>query len=97
LTRSRLEFSYKIYKKNENVLAAYGATVHAYVDAQGKPFDVKKRHPLLWEKLSGLAGVAGAGYERSDFLTHEKRVRTKFLPFTRRAPGMDTHDGGGTF
>ncbi len=51
LTRSRLEFTYRVFKKEDGALAVEGTTVHAYVDSQGKPFDVKKRHPLLWEKM----------------------------------------------
>jgi len=51
LTRSRLEFKYRIIKKNNGALAAEGMTTHAYVDKQGKPIDIKKRYPLIWERL----------------------------------------------
>ena len=54
LTRTRLEFKYRIFKKEDGILAAEGTTSHAYVDAQGKPFDIKKKHLLLWEKLCYL-------------------------------------------
>lgn len=54
LTRARLEFKYRVFKKEDGILAAEGTTYHAYVDAEGKPFDVKKRNPLLWEKICRL-------------------------------------------
>jgi len=50
LTRTRLEFGYRV-KKSAGLVAAEGFTVHAYVDRQGKPFDLKKRFPLLWDRL----------------------------------------------
>ncbi|MGB9804629.1 acyl-CoA thioesterase, partial [Desulfofundulus sp.] len=55
LTRTRIGFKYKIFKK-DGVLAAEGFTIHAYVDEGGKPFDFKKRHPVLWEKINALFG-----------------------------------------
>ncbi|SHI33276.1 acyl-CoA thioesterase [Desulfofundulus thermosubterraneus] len=55
LTRTRIGFKYKIFKK-DGVLAAEGFTTHAYVDERGKPFDLKKRHPALWEKINALFG-----------------------------------------
>jgi len=51
VTRARLEFRYRVLRREDGVLTAEGATAHAYVDAEGKPFDVKKRHPLLWEEI----------------------------------------------
>lgn len=50
LMRSRLEFQYRI-KKDDGGTVAEGFTIHAYVDKQGKPFDLKKKFPLLWERL----------------------------------------------
>ncbi len=52
LTRARMEFRYRVFRKEDGVLAAEGMTAHAYVDAKIKPFDLKKRYPTLWEKLS---------------------------------------------
>lgn|SRR5690606_8895004 len=48
------------------LLAAEGETSHAFVDAQHRPVDVKKRFPDVWEKLAPLAealqgGVAARG------------------------------------
>jgi len=53
LSRTRIGFKYKILKK-DGVLAAEGFTTHAYVDERGKPFDLKKRHPALWEEINDV-------------------------------------------
>ncbi|MDY0407097.1 acyl-CoA thioesterase [Virgibacillus sp. 179-BFC.A HS] len=53
LTRSRLAFAYQVLKENGE-LAAEGMTSHAYVDDDGKPFNLKKRFPELWEKMSEI-------------------------------------------
>lgn len=50
LTRTRLEFAYKVFKENGE-LASEGVTSHAFVNEQGKPVDLQKRSPNLWEKL----------------------------------------------
>lgn len=51
LERARMTFEYKILKCEDSEAAVEGRTVHAYVDESGRPFDVKKRHPLLWAEL----------------------------------------------
>ncbi len=51
LTRSRMVFDYVITSAENNQLAAGGRTVHAFVDSMGKPFDIQKKHPLLWSQL----------------------------------------------
>jgi len=53
LTRTRIRFEYMIHKDDGSV-AARGFTVHACVDERGKPFDLKKRYPELWEKMNSL-------------------------------------------
>ena len=55
LSRTRIGFKYKILKQ-DGTPAAEGFTVHAYVDGEGKPFDLKKRHPVLWAEMSGIFG-----------------------------------------
>ncbi|WP_276353246.1 acyl-CoA thioesterase [Cohnella caldifontis] len=50
LTRSRLAFDYRIYK-SDGQLAAEGTTSHAYVDPEGNPYNLKKRHPGLWASM----------------------------------------------
>lgn len=52
LTRTRLAFGYQILK-NSGETAAEGSTTHAYVDPDGVPFNLKKRHPQLWDWLIG--------------------------------------------
>jgi len=54
LSRTRMIFDYVITRFEDETVVAEGRTVHAYVDVKGKPFDIKKRHPDLWLKLSGL-------------------------------------------
>ncbi|MDB5085419.1 MAG: hypothetical protein JWN30_2305 [Bacilli bacterium] len=52
LTRTRMTHTYQIFKKDGS-LAAEGKTSHAYVDHEGIPFNLKKRFPQLWQKLTG--------------------------------------------
>ncbi|TEB06066.1 acyl-CoA thioesterase YbgC [Pelotomaculum schinkii] len=51
LGRTRMNFEYVITKPETHAVAVEGRTMHAFVDNQGKPFDLKKRRPDLWEKL----------------------------------------------
>lgn len=51
LTRTRLEFTYQIMKEDGGI-AAVGITSHAYVNDQGRPFNLQKCFPSLWEKLN---------------------------------------------
>ncbi len=53
-TPARMTFTYRVFKSPEGELAAKGKTVHAYVDDSGKPFNLQKRFPELWNKLNGL-------------------------------------------
>lgn len=59
LTRTRIGFKYIIYKKDGST-AAEGFTIHAYVDGQGKPFDLKKRYPALWEEMNAIGTILPA-------------------------------------
>jgi acyl-CoA thioester hydrolase len=51
LTRSRMEFSYQIMKDNGEI-AAEGYTQHAFVNTEGRPFNLQKHFPILWEKIN---------------------------------------------
>ena len=51
LTRTRLAFAYQVFKSGGQ-LAAEGNTTHAYVDNEGNPFNLKRRFPQLWRKLT---------------------------------------------
>jgi acyl-CoA thioester hydrolase len=54
LGRTRISFEYVITRADNHAVAVEGKTMHTYVDTQGKPFDLKKRHPDLWEQLERL-------------------------------------------
>ncbi len=56
LGRTRMTYDYVITKQEVHTVVAEGRTVHAYVDEAGKPFDIKKRRPDLWEKLLEQTG-----------------------------------------
>lgn len=51
LTETRVRFDYYIYKKDDR-LAASGFTEHAFVNPKGKPCNLEKQYPELWERLS---------------------------------------------
>ncbi|MDD3652859.1 MAG: acyl-CoA thioesterase [Desulfotomaculaceae bacterium] len=58
LTRTRITFAYRVLKE-DNTVTAEGSTNHAYVDDRGKPFNIAKRYPSLWEELSRKIGTTG--------------------------------------
>ncbi|MBO8169167.1 MAG: acyl-CoA thioesterase [Thermoanaerobacteraceae bacterium] len=49
VTGVRLDFTYQIVRKEDNVLLAEAATHHAFVDGSGRPVNIKKKAPRLWE------------------------------------------------
>lgn len=53
LTRTRLQFTYKVEKENGE-LAANGVTNHTFVNEKGKPVNLKKKLPAVWEKLDRI-------------------------------------------
>jgi len=53
LTRTRMEFTYQIIKENGEI-AAEGTTSHTYVDPAGKPFNLQRRFPVLWDQLISI-------------------------------------------
>lgn len=50
LSRTRMTFDYQVLKQSGE-LAAEGKTLHACVDNDGNPFNLKRRFPELWELL----------------------------------------------
>lgn len=50
LTRTRLQFKYQVIKENGEI-ASEGFTNHAFVNKDGKPVDLKKQLPAIWENL----------------------------------------------
>lgn len=51
LTDVRIEFEYSLYRKEDNELLATGYTVHAFVDRNIKPINLKKKHEDIWKLL----------------------------------------------
>lgn len=57
LRAASCEFSYEVYK--DGVLCTTGSTIHAITDNEFKPFNIKKKFPQMWEKLSTLVSEKG--------------------------------------
>lgn len=53
LTAVRLQFHYRVLSEDDRVLAI-GATTHAFVDDSGKPVNLVKKVPVLWDKMQEL-------------------------------------------
>lgn len=47
----RIQFDYEIYRKKDNTLLAEGYTLHAFVDKELKPMNIKKKHNNVWKLL----------------------------------------------
>lgn len=52
LTDVRLEFEYSLYRKEDNELLATGHTVHAFVDKNIKPINLRKKYEDIWKLLN---------------------------------------------
>lgn len=50
-TRTRMEFRYRLVNTNGDIVA-FGNTSHAYVDQHGKPMNLEKQFPRLWQQLT---------------------------------------------
>lgn len=48
---TRVRISYEILRQKDNYLLAEGYTEHAFMSNQGKPLNISKSHPQIWEKL----------------------------------------------
>lgn len=51
LTGVRTEFEYSLFRKEDDELLAKGYTIHAFVDKDIKPINLKKKHKDVWELL----------------------------------------------
>jgi acyl-CoA thioester hydrolase len=49
--RTGMVFDYIITSAGSKQLVAEGRTAHAFVGDNGKPFDLRKKHPEIWSKL----------------------------------------------
>lgn len=54
LTPARLELAYRVSKDRQVI--AEGRTAHAFLGAERRPVNLRKRHPSLWEALLRLSG-----------------------------------------
>lgn len=54
LTRTRIQMKYKVYNQQTGDLCAEGETWHAYVDEAGRPLNIQKTAPQLWEIVNEL-------------------------------------------
>lgn len=54
LTVARCEFKYEVYKLPEMKLMTEGKTGHGFINRDFEPINLKKTHPDVWEKLTGL-------------------------------------------
>ncbi len=59
LSPARMELSYKLFREGDQALLAEGRTVHAFVSATGKPVNLRKANPELWQALSAQAEKPG--------------------------------------
>lgn len=48
----RLEFSYEVVRKEDEVVLAIGSTIHAFVNKTLKPINFKKVNPKVWKILN---------------------------------------------
>lgn len=52
LTGARIELSYQIFNKATEDLLVDGFTYHAFTNNQGRPVNIKKEAPQIWEHLT---------------------------------------------
>lgn len=54
MTVARIAFSYQLVRASDQVLLAEGETVHAFVNSQGRPVNLKKANKELFDILNGM-------------------------------------------
>ena len=59
LSPARMELSYQLFREGDQALLAEGRTVHAFVNASGKPVNLRNVNPELWQVLSTQAEQTG--------------------------------------
>lgn len=57
LTPARIEFGYRLIRAGDQVELAEGKTIHAFVNSERKPVNLRKANPELWQALSAFAGA----------------------------------------
>ncbi|MDN5301550.1 MAG: acyl-CoA thioester hydrolase [Thermoanaerobacteraceae bacterium] len=52
---TRVKIVYEILRSKDNLLLAQGYTEHAFMSKEGRPLNISKTHPHIWEKLKKVA------------------------------------------
>lgn len=55
LTPAKIEFEYRVFKGAQEAPINVGSTLHAWVNADMRPFNLKKKHPALYRLLEQAA------------------------------------------
>ncbi|QNB46212.1 YbgC/FadM family acyl-CoA thioesterase [Thermanaerosceptrum fracticalcis] len=56
LSPVRIVFYYEMMNESGDILLAFGSTSHAFVNEAGRPINLKKRNPEVWEIVSQAVG-----------------------------------------
>lgn len=51
---TRVKIVYEVIRSKDGLLLAEGSTEHAFMSREGKPLNISKTHPRLWEKLKRI-------------------------------------------
>lgn len=54
MTAARITFSYQLIRAADEVLLAEGETTNAFVNIEGRPINLKKKYPDIYERLLKL-------------------------------------------
>jgi len=54
MTAARITFSYQLIRAADEVLLAEGETTNAFVNMEGRPINLKKKYPDIYERLLKL-------------------------------------------
>lgn len=54
MTAARITFSYQLIRAADGVLLAEGETTSAFANAEGKPINLKKKYPGIYDKLLNI-------------------------------------------
>lgn len=54
MTAARITFSYQLIRAVDEVLLAEGETTNAFVNIEGRPINLKKKYPDIYERLFKL-------------------------------------------
>lgn len=58
MTAARITFSYQLIRAVDEVLLAEGETTNAFVNIEGRPINLKKKYPDIYERLLKLTSCA---------------------------------------